>query len=185
MEIQCNLEPKAANPTRRQTIAGLAFGILAMGTTKAWGAQAGEISHASGAIHQEPVFTASPQRVYEALLDAKQFNKVIELSGVMQTLHLPNVPVEISPDEGGPFKLFGGYITGRNVELIPAKRIVQAWRAGSWDVGIYSIARFDFVENGSGTRIAFDHTGFPNDAAESLASGWKKHYWEPLQKLLA
>jgi hypothetical protein len=41
------------------------------------------------------------------------------------------------------------------------------------------------VEQGSGTKIVFDHTGFPKGKAEDLASGWKAHYWEPLAKLLA
>jgi activator of HSP90 ATPase len=70
------------------------------------------------------------------------------------------------------------------VELVPNLRIVEAWRAGRWDPGIYSIARFELVDDGSGTRIIFDHTGFPRKEAEALASGWKAHYWEPLQKLL-
>ena len=100
-------------------------------------------------------------------------------------MHVADKPAEISREVGGPFSLFGGYITGRHVELVPNERIVQAWRAGAWPAGIYSIARFDLVEQGSGTRIVFDHTGFPEGAAESLASGWKAHYWEPMQKLLA
>ncbi len=103
----------------------------------------------------------------------------------MQSMHLGDKPAEISREAGGPFALFGGYITGRQVELVPDERIVQAWRAGSWPVGIYSIARFELVEEGSGTKIVFDHTGFPKGDAEELALGWKAHYWEPLGKLLA
>jgi activator of HSP90 ATPase len=103
----------------------------------------------------------------------------------MQSMHLADKPAEISPEVGGAFTLFGGHITGRHVELLPNERIVQAWRAGNWSPGVYSIARFELVEQGSGTRIIFDHTGFPNGEAESLASGWKAHYWEPLEKLLA
>ena len=68
---------------------------------------------------------------------------------------------------------------------MPNQRIVQAWRAGNWPPGIYSIAKFELVEQGSGTRIVFDHTGFPKGDAEALASGWKAHYWEPLAKLLS
>ena len=75
--------------------------------------------------------------------------------------------------------------TGRHVELVPNERIVQAWRTGSWAPGVYSIAKFEFVEQGSGTKIVFDHTGFPKGQAEVLASGWKAHYWEPIEKLLA
>ena len=53
-----------------------------------------------------------------------------------------------------------------------------------WDPGAYSIAKFELVEQGTGTKIVFDHTGFPKGDAETLASGWKAHYWEPLAKFL-
>ena len=181
------LEALANGPTRRQAIAGvaIALGGLTLGSTNAWAGTEDGISHTSESIHQEPIFTASRKRVYDALTDAKQFDKVIQLSGVMQTMHLPDKPAEISREVGGAFKLFGGYITGRQVELVQNERIVQAWRTGGWGPGIYSIARFELVEHGSGTRIVFDHTGFPQGEAEVLASGWKAHYWEPLEKLLA
>jgi uncharacterized protein YndB with AHSA1/START domain len=174
-------------PTRRQAIAGVAMacGSLALGSTKAWAGAEEEISRTEEAIHQEPVFKASRKRVYEALTDAKQFDKVIQLSGVMQAMHLADKPAEISREVGGTFALFGGYITGRHVELVPNERIVQAWRTGRWAPGVYSIAKFELVEQGGGTRIVFDHTGFPKGEAESLASGWKAHYWEPLDKLLS
>jgi hypothetical protein len=50
--------------------------------------------------------------------------------------------------------------------------------------GIYSIAKFELVEHGSGTKIVFDHTGFPIGDREHLAEGWKMNYWEPLEKFL-
>jgi activator of HSP90 ATPase len=181
-------EAPANGSTRRQAIAGVAIacGGLVLGYKEAWAAGTEEeISHTAEAIHQEPFFKASRKRVYEALTDAKQFDKVIQLSGVMQSMHLGDKPAEISREAGGAFALFGGYITGRHVELLPNERIVQAWRSGSFPVGVYSIARFELVEQDSGTKIVFDHTGFPKGDAEHLASGWKAHYWEPLGKLLA
>jgi len=176
----------ATGGTRRHAMAGFAmvFGGLALTSTGAW-AQGEEISRTAEAIHQEPVFKASRKRVYDALIDAKQFDKVIQLSGAMQSMKLGDKPTEISREVGGAFTLFGGYITGRNVELVPNERIVQAWRTGAWQPGVYSIAKFELVEQGSGTKIIFDHTGFPKGEAEVLASGWKAHYWEPLAKLLA
>ena len=51
-------------------------------------------------IHQEVDFNASPERVYEALLDAKQFSA---FSGR---------PAEINREVGGAFSLFGGHIIG-------------------------------------------------------------------------
>ena len=187
MSAEKNWTALVITPTRRQVIAGaaLAFGGFTLGATAAGAESTEEISRTAESIHQEPVFKANRKRVYEALTDATQFDKVIQLSGVTQTMHMRDKPTEISREVGGAFTLFGGYITGRHVELVPNERIVQAWRTGRWPAGIYSIARFELVEQGSGTRIVFDHTGFPKGEAESLASGWKAHYWEPLQKFLA
>jgi activator of HSP90 ATPase len=125
------------------------------------------------AIHQEEAFKAGPQRIYEALLDAKQFTA---LSG--------GRAAEIDRLVGGAFSIFSGHIVGRNLELVPNRRIVQAWRAVSWPEGIYSIARFELLEQSSGTRIIFDHTGFPPDLAEHLETGWNENYWTALQKYL-
>jgi hypothetical protein len=47
------------------------------------------------------------------------------------------------------------------------------------------MAKFVLVEQGSGTKLVFDHTGFPKGDAEHLAAGWKAHYWETLEKFLA
>jgi activator of HSP90 ATPase len=93
-------------------------------------------------------------------------------------------PTEISREVGGALALFGGHIVGRHIELVPSERIVQAWREVSWDPGVYSIVKFELAEQGSGTKIVFDHTGFPKGRGEHLAVGWKAHYWEPLEKFL-
>jgi len=175
-------------PTRRQAIAGVAaaFSGLVLGSTRAWAGTEAPISHTAESIHLEPVFKASRKRVYEALTDAKQFGKVVQLSAAMKGGMPPGAgPAEISREAGGAFSLFGGYITGRQIELVPNERIVQAWRAGGWDPGQYSIAKFELVEQSSGTKIVFDHTGFPVGRAEHLAEGWKGNYWEPLEKFLA
>jgi activator of HSP90 ATPase len=163
----------------------VAIGGLALGLPKIGAAPEEEISRTAEAIHQEPVFKASRKRVYEALTDTKQFDQVVQLSGAMKDMAPGSKPAEISREVGSAFALFGGYITGRQIELVPNERIVQVWRVGRWDPGVYSIAKFELAEQGSGTKIVFDHTGFPKGEAEHLASGWKAHYWEPLSKLLA
>jgi activator of HSP90 ATPase len=75
-------------------------------------------------------------------------------------------------------------ITGRHIELVPNERLVQAWRDKAWAPGVYSIAKFQLNDEGSNTRLVFDHTGFPQGEADDLAAGWKSHYWEPLRKYL-
>ncbi len=175
-------------PSRRQAIVGaaIAFGGVALSLTRAWARVEEEISAAAESIHQEVVFKASRKRVYEALIDAKQFDKVTQLSGAMQSgMSLGTKPTEISREVGGAFSLFGGHIVGRHVELVPNERIVQAWRVVNWDPGVYSIAKFQLVEQGSGTKIVFDHAGFPKGKGEHLAAGWKANYWAPLEKFLA
>jgi hypothetical protein len=94
-------------PTRRQAILGAvgALAGLAAGSTRAWAAPEDGISHTADSIHQEPVFMASPKRVYEALTDARQFTRVIQLSGALQQMHLPDQPAMISTEEGGGFAL--------------------------------------------------------------------------------
>ena len=126
----------------------------------------------NSAIHQEIDFNTTPARLYEVLLDAKQFSAFSKDTA------------EIEPRAGGAFKMFGGRIEGRNVELIPNQRIVQAWRPASWPPGVYSIVRFELVVRGAGARIVLDHAGFSQDKFEGLNDGWPLRYWDPLHKYL-
>jgi uncharacterized protein YndB with AHSA1/START domain len=125
-------------------------------------------------IHQEVVFEAGPARVYRALVDGVEFSK------------LTGAPTTSAETEGSAFSAFGGHITGRQVELVPGKLVVQAWRAKTWPTGVYSIARFELRPEGQGekTRLVFDHDGFPEDQQEHLAAGWTANYWEPMRKYL-
>ena len=133
----------------------------------------------STAIHQNVDFKKSPAHVYEALLDEKQFSA---FSG--------GYPAEIRRQEGGAFSCFGGMITGRNIELVPNQRIVQAWRVKVWPEGFYSIVSFELQAQGGGTRLTLEHKGFPDEMRAHLAGempegGWHRQYWEPLQKYLS
>jgi len=127
-----------------------------------------------GSIRQEVIIRASPKRVYDTLLDAKRFS---EFTG--------GAPAEIDSKPGGAFSCFGGMITGRNVELMPDRRIVQAWRAGTWPAGVYSIVKFEIETQGSESKLTLDHAAFPEENREHLEGGWHKMYWEPLKKYLA
>lgn len=177
-----SLPARANAATRRQMLIGTegVFGCRTLAFAQFRPSGTGDISSACEVIHQEVGFKAIRKRVYEPLTDPKQLNKVALLSAAMHSGMAPaGRPVEMSPEAGGAFSAFGGYITGRNVELVSNERIVQAWRAASWGLGQYSIARFEFSEQGSGTRLVFDHAGFPPGQGAHLAEGWKTNYWEP------
>jgi uncharacterized protein YndB with AHSA1/START domain len=183
--ISTRLAPPDPRRRRLAACAASALTALAARPTIAASSMEDGISRGAEAIHQEPLIAASRARVYAALTDAGQFEKLTRLSAAAQTMVSEHKPAGIDARPGGPFELFGGYVTGRFLELLPSERIVQAWRAASWPPGSYSIARFQLVEQGTGTRVVFDHGGFPAGQAEHLAEGWHVNYWEPLAKLLA
>jgi activator of HSP90 ATPase len=129
-------------------------------------------------IRKEIELQASPQRVYETLLDAAQFSA------------LTGAPAEIERVAGGAFSCFGGIISGRNVELVPNARIVQAWRVKFWPEGVYSIVCFELQPKGSGTHLTMTHDAFPAGMRQHLNGempdgGWDRQYLEPLRRYLS
>jgi uncharacterized protein YndB with AHSA1/START domain len=125
----------------------------------------------SNPIDQEVVVPAAPERVYEAYMSSREHEAFTK-----------NGHAEISRDPGGAFSAHGGFISGRNLDLVPGRRIVQAWRAADWPEGTYSIVRLDLEPAGPNTRLRLHHDGFPDANREHLASGWTTRYWEPLKE---
>ena len=185
MQVKINSAPQygaSSRPglTRRQLVTGVA---IAMGGVAANSTLLGETlqqpmqekpgttaTSTRTSLHDEIVLRTSPQRIYELLLSSKQFAA------------LTGASAEIDPSAGGAFFTFGKLIEGRNIELVPNQRIVQAWRPASWEPGLYSIVRFELKPHYSETTIVLDHTGFPEGDFKQLEWGWKNHYWEPLKK---
>jgi activator of HSP90 ATPase len=126
------------------------------------------------AIHQVNSFKASPKRIYDILMSSREHAAMTA-----------NGAARIDRKAGDKFSCHGGWISGRNVELVPGKRIVQAWRAKNWPPGIYSLVTFTLKKQGHGTRLTLDHTGIPGNHSAHLASGWKARYWQPLRAYLA
>ena len=125
-------------------------------------------------IHQEVMIEASPATVYGVLTGSEQFTK---MTG--------GRAADISKDAGGAVSLFGGDIRARNIELVPGKRVVQAWRSNAWPEGVYSIIRFELAPEGKGTKLTFDQAGHPTDAQQMLEGGWHQMYWQPMKAMLA
>jgi activator of HSP90 ATPase len=171
--------------SRRQMIAGLAAGAAVVATAVRSEPTA-EITLKAQAIHQEAKFKALRSRVYTLLTDEHEFQKVVALSEAVKSGKVKTTPTaRIGREAGASFSIFGGFIEGRNIELVPDTRLVQVWRPEYWPAGIYSLARFELRESPGGTLLMFDHTGFPADDAASLAHGWKQNYWEPMAIILA
>jgi uncharacterized protein YndB with AHSA1/START domain len=176
-------------PTRRNILrcAALVTGIGLTGSARGAAPDSANtpgLSHDAEAIHQEVRFDAARHRVYAALTTAEQFDAVSKLGVAAKSMKLGSAATKIGAGAGDTFTLFGGYIVGRNLELVPDARLVQAWREQSWEPGAFSLVKFQLFDDGAGTRLSFDHTGFPKGAGGHLSIGWYQDYWNPLAKFL-
>src|SRR5580704_15756140 len=128
-------------------------------------------------IHQEVSFKATPEQLYQLLTNGGEFAAATEK------------PAEMETGEGGKFSIFGGYIEGRNIEIVPSQRVVQAWRGIDWAPGTYSVVRFSLIPQGNGTRLVLDHDAYPEGPSpvypswhEHLSANWPVFYFEPFAK---
>lgn len=123
-------------------------------------------------LRQKVVFASDPHNVYELLMDAKHHTR---LTGGKAT---------VSRTVGGKFSVFDGYATGKNIELIQDKKIVQTWRASGWEEGHYSIVEFTFSPVKRGTVITFVQKEIPSEQYASIKQGWHDCYWKPMNEML-
>ena len=120
-------------------------------------------------ITQTVQIGASPEEVYDALMDSKKHAKVT------------GSPASVSRKVGGKFTAWDGYIFGRNLELVPGKKIVQEWATTEWPEG-YPPSRLEITltKRAGGTELKMVHSRVPAQQKEEYAGGWRSFYWEPL-----
>ena len=120
------------------------------------------------AIHQEATFRVAPEWIYELLTDGARLSKLVGRRG------------RGGSAEGAWFSLVGDRFEGRQIELVRAERVVQAWRMADWEPGVYSIVRFTLIPGGTGTRMVVDQDGYSDQLHDFLASTWRSFYFEPM-----
>jgi activator of HSP90 ATPase len=122
-------------------------------------------------IHQEASFAVAPEQIFELLTDGARLSALIDRRG------------RGGAAEGAWFSLFGDLLEGRQVELVRAERVVQAWRLAEWEPGVYAIVRFTLTPEGTGTRVMVDQDGYPARFQDLLADTcWHPLYFEPMAK---
>ena len=124
-------------------------------------------------IKQTVIFkNATPKQLYEAILDPKKHTQFTgsKANGSMKV--------------GGKFTAFDGYISGTNLKLIKDKKILQAWTSTDFPKGYVTEATFEFKKVSEGTKLIFTQSNVPVKNLKDIANGWKKFYWQPLQKWL-
>ena len=123
-------------------------------------------------IRQSVTIKASPRAVYDALMDSRRHTA------------FTGGPARIARRPGGTFTVYGGYISGFNLDLVPGKKIVQLWRSKGWPEHHYSTVTYALAPVKDGTRLRFTQEGVPDDDYEDKRQGWITHYWQPLKAML-
>ena len=127
-----------------------------------------------GKIVQTVYIEASPEEVYDAFLDAKKHGA------------FTGSPATTNAKVGAEFHAWDGYITGKNVELVKGKKIVQEWETSEWPEG-YPRSRLEltFTPKKGGTELKMVHSQVPAEQVDEYTSGWPESYWEPLKAYFA
>ena len=122
-------------------------------------------------IKQKVTFQVPPLTVYSMIAKSK-FHQ--EFTGK---------PSKIEETIGGRFSSYGDKIVGINVDLVPGKRIVLAWREKAFPVGIFSMATFNLspTKNG-GTELVLTHRGVPKDLIPRISQEWRTLYWDKIKE---
>ncbi len=119
-------------------------------------------------------FNAPPATVYDLLADSKKHSAV---TGRKAT---------ISRKIGGTFSVSGNDVSGINVDLVPGKRIVQAWRHRRFPEGIFSMAAVTLTSTtDGGTELVLTHRGVPKDLIPETELAWREQYWSRIKAYLA
>ena len=114
---------------------------------------------------------ASPQEIYEAWLDTVTHS---EMTGV-EALMSDEIGAEVSAHDG--------YITGRNLELVPGERIVQSWRTADFaDEHGDSVITVTLEDADEGALLTLLHSNVPDEQTSYERGGWQEYYFEPMKR---
>lgn len=92
-------------------------------------------------------------------------------------------PAVMSEDEGAKFKLWDGKIYGKNITVIPQKKLVQEWYGRKWEnasVVIISLQK----KNSDLTYVDLLHKYVPTSDLSDIAQAWLDEYLGPLKKFV-
>lgn len=116
------------------------------------------------------LFPVTPQDIYDAWMSSKGHS---DMTGS---------PATVLAVVGGEFDAWDGYIHGKNLELVPGKRIVQAWRTSEFsDDEPDSKIEITLEPQGKQTKLTLRHTGLPPHGGQ-YEQGWVESYFDPMKE---
>ncbi|HSH19579.1 MAG TPA: SRPBCC domain-containing protein [Draconibacterium sp.] len=115
------------------------------------------------------ILNAAPKDVYNALTN----KTMLEI--------WTGEPAEMELTPGSGFSLWGGSISGINLEFEENKKIVQKWFFDEEQEN--SIVTMKLHPHKKGTSLELNHTNIPEDAYENISDGWDEDYFGALNEL--
>lgn len=89
-------------------------------------------------------------------------------------------PAVMDDKVGTEFSLWEGDITGRNLDIVQNKKIVQEWYFG--DQKEESIVTINLFENKKGTQVELNHKNIPDDDYQNITEGWNEYYFGAIKE---
>lgn len=84
----------------------------------------------------------------------------------------------MSTEPGSEFSLWGGDITGKNLEFIQDKKVVQEWYFG--EQSEKSIVTISITNDGENSIVTVEHTNIPDEDFDDIAEGWREYYFDAI-----
>jgi activator of HSP90 ATPase len=84
-------------------------------------------------------------------------------------------PAVMSTEPGSEFSLWDGDITGKNLEFVQDKKIVQEWYFG--DREEKSIVTIIIAPDRDDSIVIVEQTNIPDDEFDNIAEGWREYYF--------
>ena len=91
--------------------------------------------------------------------------------------------VEMSEVPGSEFSLYDGDISGKNIEFIKDKKIVQEWYFDNPE-GHESIVTIKLHTDKKGTSVELVHTNIPDEAYDDIVEGWSYGYIDAIREIV-
>jgi activator of HSP90 ATPase len=83
-------------------------------------------------------------------------------------------PAVMSDEPGSEFSMWEGDITGKNLEFVQDKKVVQEWFFG--DQTEKSVVTIEIKPDGENSLVTVEHTNIPDDDYAEIAEGWREYY---------
>jgi activator of HSP90 ATPase len=122
-------------------------------------------------IVMSAVIPATPEVIYKAWMSTKEHAA------------MTGSPASVVAKVGGAYKAWDGYISGKNLELEPGKRIVQSWRSTEFASDAPD-SRLEvlLVAAKGGTKVTLTHSELPAGSSAEYKKGWIDFYFTPMKK---